>query len=266
MIDCKAAKLLLQNGFYVTDIPILKGHLLEKGFRDFLIQEERYKLDFLQKKYGYAFDGYSFLGQEDSSNQAYNDLVHTFVVSDFHQPDKFPKEFAAFFEQEWDECLGLVSEVEREIIQQLELKGLAELYKEKLGHMVSCNYYPPIKGFESYAVENTRLSAHNDISLFTVFPFGLAAGFEFENAEGEWIQVPPCDTVLIFPDFMLEYWTQGKLKSLNHRVSLPQSRSSDRVSFAFFSLPKPEQSFGLCEGEGACTSEVYFEKYLGQFD
>ena len=47
--------------------------------------------------FGYGFDGYSYAGQTDSTNQAEDDLVSTFVFSNFFPPDRFRPKFAAIF-------------------------------------------------------------------------------------------------------------------------------------------------------------------------
>jgi len=265
MLEKNAAKLLLKNGFYLTHLPVLPVETLEMAFRLFLSKGSEYKQQYLQKEYGYAFDGYSYLGQQDSSNQAYDDLVYTFVLSNFHAADAFPQEFQPFFATLWSKALDVVAGIEQELIAQLGLPRLDTFYNNHLGHMVSCNYYPPTQSFANYAANHTRLSAHNDISLFTIFPFGLAEGFVYEDESGNWISLPACDKVLIFPGYLLEYWTEQNIRALNHQVKLPEHEEQDRTSFAYFSLPRPQQHFRLMHTDQQHTSEQYFEAYLAQF-
>lgn len=266
MLSSNSVNLLIKNGFCVTDLPLLDKQTLFDGFKAFLTKEDNYKKTFLQKAYGYAFDGYSFMGQTDSSNQGYEDYVYTFVLSNFHQPDKFPVEFATFFSQEWQSLLNYIKKIEQEILAQLGYPALTQLYNQDMGHMVSCNYYPPTKALPIRNENDSRLTPHNDISLFTIFPFGLAEGLQFEDTKGNWVSIPACDTILILTGYFLAFWTKGQLKGLNHRVAMPKNSAKARTSFAFFSLPKPNRRFQLLSKKQTFTSDNYFQSYLGQFD
>lgn len=266
MLNSNAVNLLIKNGFCITNIPKLNKQPLYDGFKSFLAKDSNYKKNFLQKKYGYAFDGYSFMGQTDSSNQGYADYVYTFVLSNFHQSNKFPKEFSGFFNTDWQKLLDLIKQIEKDVLTQIEYPELSKLYQEQFGHMISCNYYPPTRQLNLIKSNENRLTAHNDISLFTIFPFGLEEGLQFEDTASNWVHVPACDTILILTGYFLEYWTSGLIKGLNHRVSMPKNRNTERTSFAFFSLPKPNSAFHLLNKKRLHSSKDYFQKYLSQFD
>ena len=136
-------------------------------------------------------------------------------------------------------------------------------YQEHIGHMISCNYYPPTQPLDSSSNDNNRLSEHTDVSLFTIFPFGFDSDFYFQNEKGEWVNIKPTDDIIVFPGYLLECFTQGKWKALNHKVSLPKNRRNERFSFAYFSLPYPKRKFKI--GKKKYSSESYFEQYLNLF-
>ncbi|MFY0650953.1 MAG: 2OG-Fe(II) oxygenase family protein [Cyclobacteriaceae bacterium] len=254
----------VEDGIFKTNIPAFSDQLLKNCFRSFLDQSEAYRKSHLQKNYGYAFDGYSYYGQKDSSNQAYDDLLETFVFSNFFPKEKYPKEFYHFLTTEWQQVLDVVSKTEEKIISAFNTLLLSKIYKS-IGHMVSCNYYPAQKQFNHAAAENTRLSAHPDVSLITIFPFGIDGELEFETADGSWKSLPPFKHVVGFSGYLSELATDGAQKALNHRVRLSSNINKERFSFAFFSLPFPKQNIKL-PSEKILTGKAYFKKYLQLFD
>jgi hypothetical protein len=87
-------KVELKNGYFKSNL-CLKDRLIDTAYKEFISKDFTYKKTYLQKKYNYGFDGYSYLGQKDSSNQYAEDLLHSFVISEFSDPKTFPKEFDA---------------------------------------------------------------------------------------------------------------------------------------------------------------------------
>lgn len=258
-----AANLVFKNGYFQTKSRSFPSERIQNGWINFVQRNREYKSQFMQKKYGYGFDGYSFMGQKDSSNQYATDLLHSFVISDFQNSENFPREFDLFFEKDWQELQDKIRSLELEIITQLDYPGLADFYLQHIGHMISCNYYPSTETVISKALGHVRLSAHTDVSLFTIFPFGFDQDFYFENAKGEWLNIPATTDIVMFPGYLLERFSQGKWKALNHKVALPRSRKKERFSFAYFSLPYPERKFYM--GGERQSSESYFAEYLRLF-
>lgn len=64
----------LKNGYFQTN-QLIEKNPIEKSFIEFIQQDDSYKNKFLQKHYTYGFDGYSYMGQEDSTNQYPHDLL-----------------------------------------------------------------------------------------------------------------------------------------------------------------------------------------------
>lgn len=233
--------------------------MLKSSFEAFLKKPKESKEKFLQTHYNCGFDGYSFMGQRNSLNQYDTDLLHSFVLSEFSKKEQFPVEFQTFLNQEWNELVSKIKTIELELIDQLEIKGLRNFYDSSIGHMVSCNYYPKLNPVHAEAL---RLSKHIDVSLFTVFVFGVSEGFSFQNCKNEKEALYSKDNIVIFPGFLLEVLSKGKYKALEHQVDFLDV-NKERFSFAFFSLPRPNQKLKFQNLE--FTSESYFQKYLALF-
>ncbi|MEM7126488.1 MAG: 2OG-Fe(II) oxygenase family protein [Chloroflexota bacterium] len=273
-------ELLKRDGYLITSIPAFSVAELQESFNRFIQADPLYKERYLQQYFGYGFDGYSYQGQTDSSNQAADDLVSTFVFSNFYEVIRYPVEFQNFLTESWQQIRPLIQSLEISLLEELKLSGLLDFYQQHMGHMVSCNYYPPIENFATAAADNTRLSAHPDVSLFTVFPFGMDGELEAELKDRAgctiWQSIPASRQVVLFPGYLMELWSDGAIKALNHRVKLAQDVTAERFSFAFFSLPFPERRFvlpnrGPASASGSIsdsrftTSEGYFEAYLNLF-
>lgn len=268
MIDTQSADFLKSEGYLVSSCPALDEQELLQCFRAFLQKERSYRHGFLQKQYGYAFDGYSYSGQPDSSHQAEDDLVSTFVLSEFYPVERYPVEFHPFLNGRWKEVLQTVRSLETELLAHLDIPGLLDFYLENAGHMASNNYYAPVSASVRPAEGNTRLSAHPDASLFTVFPFGIDEELELElkdeNGLSVWQSLNASNSILLYPGYLMQMWTHGAIEAKNHRVRLGRNISAERFSFSFFSLPFPLRAFEM-PGRGRMTGETYFEAYDALF-
>lgn len=246
-------------GVVDTAIPKCSDFTLKQAFKSFLSQPETYRKQFLQDRYNYAFDGYSYLGQKDSTNQYDTDLLHSFVLSEFSKVNSFPKEMHPFLDKQWVDLIVKVRSIERDIIKTLNLPGLEEFYNNTIGHMVSCNFYPKIN--YNQQTQQLRLSKHKDVSLFTVFVFGSKAGFSFQDNNKN-KKLKETDNIVVFPGYLLEYLSQGKYNALEHQVDFTEI-DKERYSFAFFSIPKPFQN--IVFNQQKFSSESYYKDYLSLF-
>ncbi|WP_298763848.1 2OG-Fe(II) oxygenase family protein [uncultured Polaribacter sp.] len=237
---------------------------IRKALASFVQKDRVYKNNYLQANYKKAFDGYSFIGQKDSLNQYDTDMLHSFVLSDFQEVEHFPKEFHPFLKNEWKPLIKRIKALELASIKKLNNSILEQLYKDDvIGYMMSCNYYPKPLKYSAFAKNNTRLSAHKDVSLFTTFPFGIANGLSFFNEEKNRVAVGEKNTIIQFSGYFLEFVSQHKIKALEHQVNLPKDLNTERYSFAIFSIPKPNISFWL--GNKKIESNNYYKKYLSLF-
>ncbi|CAF1074999.1 unnamed protein product [Didymodactylos carnosus] len=85
-----------------------------------------------------------------------------------------------------------------------------------------------------------RAGMHSDYGSFTlVFQRENESGLQvFDHLQNEWYNVEPCeDMCVVNTGDMLEYWTNGFVKSTIHRVMpLINNQEKDRYSIAFFSI------------------------------
>ena len=249
----------------LTDIPVLPVAPILRATAGFMQSTTNSRRGYLQKRYGFGFDGYSHCGQEDSTHQAPDDLLHTFVFSDAYSAEHYPRAFQPYIRELWPALTRQLRTLEATMLGALPV-DLTQWYQQSVGHMMSANYYPPQQHFNAVAAGNTRLSAHPDVSLFTVFPFGLDSAFEYEDTRGQWHPAPVTDTMIAFPGYLLEWISGGRIKALNHRVRLDADRARERYSFAVFSIPMPGATVSrvpLAPGESPLhlTTQAYFQQY-----
>lgn len=263
---------MLSNPFadgpvYLDTSPLSLGQL-PANLKSFVQQSLSYRSNYLQSKFNVAFDGYSFDGQTDSINQGPDDPLHSFVLSDFSELQRFPDQFQSFLQHAWPQIKQWVARYERDLLTQIDQQATGEhqllaQYDQQFGHMLSANYYPAQATRQQPAPKH-RLSEHPDVSLMTVFPFGVDACFEYQHpATGQWQTVEP-NKPFVFAGHLLEYLTDGHIKPLNHRVRYA-STDSERFSFALFSLPYPTVTMTSRLGT-AITAQAYFKAHLSLWD
>ncbi|MCB1705970.1 MAG: hypothetical protein KDI17_13980 [Halioglobus sp.] len=261
---------VLDGGLILTDIPLWPATPMLAATREFMQSAMSSRCRYLQKCYGLAFDGYSHCGQVDSTHQAPGDLLHTFVYSDIYPPERYPPPFQPCLRQQWPALTRQLQTLEVSLLAAYR-EDLRPWYQQSVGHMMSANYYPPQRQFSAAAAGNTRLSAHPDVSLFTVFPFGLDSAFEYEDALGQWHPAPAADTMVAFPGYLLEWLSGGRIKALNHRVRLDADAARERYSFAVFSIPMPGTTVSRAsptpgQPRQQLTAQGYFEHYGSLWD
>lgn len=115
-------------------------------------------------------------------------------------------------------------------------------------------FYPNISKVPTYEHEkDVRAGAHSDYGSITLlFQRPGQPGLEILTAEGNWVAVPiyppgqddarPFPPILINIGDLLNYWTDGLLKSTVHRVIFPPTERTkldpqDRQSIAYFCQP-----------------------------
>tara|TARA_R110002073_G_scaffold307734_1_gene477485 strand:+ start:10516 stop:11385 length:870 start_codon:yes stop_codon:yes gene_type:complete len=272
--DCRDALFVtardIDPALILTDIPVLPVAPILQATEGFMQSTMCCRRGYLQKRYGFGFDGYSHCGQADSTHQAPDDLLHTFVFSDAYCPEQYPQAFQPYIRESWPTLTRQLRRLETAMLDALPV-DLTHWYQQSVGHMMSANYYPPQQHFNAVAAGNTRLSAHPDVSLFTVFPFGLDSAFEYEDRHGQWHPAPETDTMIAFPGYLLEWMSDGRIKALNHRVRLDADPARKRYSFAVFSIPMPDATVSrvpLAPGESPLhlTAQAYFEQYGSLWD
>lgn len=259
----------LEDGLVVTSVPALAPGELPARLRSFVQASAAHRRKYLQERFGYAFDGYSYMGQADSRNQGAEDMLHSFVFSDFYPAHRYPRELRPYIDGAWPPLKRFVRSIEARLLAALGLDHVVEQHRA-MGHMMSANYYPPVEeDGDDVNSADLRLTEHPDASLVTVFPFGLEDDFEYLDAQGRWRTAPATRTVAAFPGHLLEWMSGGRVKAVNHRVRLSDCRHSERFSFALFSLPFPEATLRREHGRSGRSSmraEDYLRWHLSLWD
>lgn len=251
------------GGLITTNIPAAKDTVLRTALQGFLALPLPERMQYSQQQLGMAFDGYSYMGQADSINQYDTDLLHSFVLSNISSGKTFPHTFQEYLKNAFQEQLGYIRALEKEVLNWLGFSELEGFYEDHIKHMVSCNFYPELGSAHQKTKALDRLSFHTDVSLFSVFLFGLESGFAYEKSSGEKVILNAMAEVVLFPGHFMELVTNGRIKALNHGVVLPENTREERFSFAFFSIPRPNASLQLGSFNG--TGQTYYEHYLNQF-
>lgn len=98
------------------------------------------------------------------------------------------------------------------------------------GYFRVVNYSPP-KDVEEREVEG--LGMHTDMSCITIVYQDEIGGLQMRSKEGEWLDIPPCEDLLVVNiGDLMQAWSNGRLRSSEHRVVL--KRLVNRLSLAFF--------------------------------
>ncbi|KAG8476797.1 hypothetical protein CXB51_030701 [Gossypium anomalum] len=98
------------------------------------------------------------------------------------------------------------------------------------GYMRIVNYTPP-SNVEENQVEG--LGMHTDMSCITIVFQDELGGLQMRSKDGKWLNIHPCKNSLVVNiGDLMQAWSNGRLRSSEHRVVLRRSRN--RFSLAFF--------------------------------
>ncbi|XVF13117.1 hypothetical protein REPUB_Repub08aG0180500 [Reevesia pubescens] len=124
-------------------------------------------------------------------------------------------------------------------ITEVVLKCLGDGYERKFyesefgnchGYMRIVNYTPP-DDVEEREVEG--LGMHTDMSCITIVYQDELGGLQMRSKDGKWMDIRPCEKSLVVNiGDLMQAWSNGRLRSSEHRVVLKQFRN--RFSLAFF--------------------------------
>ncbi|XP_073111263.1 gibberellin 20-oxidase-like protein [Elaeis guineensis] len=124
-------------------------------------------------------------------------------------------------------------------IMMMVLKCLGEGFETKYngsefsachGYLRINNYTPPL---ESSLEEVEGLGMHTDMSCITILYQDEIGGLQVRSKEGEWMDIMPREgTLVVNIGDLLQAWSNGRLRSSEHRVILKQP--VNRFSLAFF--------------------------------
>ncbi|CAN0902316.1 Gibberellin 20-oxidase-like protein [Linum grandiflorum] len=113
--------------------------------------------------------------------------------------------------------------------KQLVNKLYISHFKDCHGYLRIINYSPP----NQHQEEVEGLGMHTDMSCVTIVCQDEIGGLQVRTKEGKWMDIEPRpDSLVVNIGDMLEAWSNGELRSSEHRVVL--KRPVERFTLAFF--------------------------------
>ncbi|XP_077223266.1 gibberellin 20-oxidase-like protein [Tasmannia lanceolata] len=116
------------------------------------------------------------------------------------------------------------------MIDGFEKKYFESEFSNCHGYLRIINYTPP-SSVEDGDVEG--LGMHTDMSCITIVNQDHIGGLQVKSKEGNWMDINPLEgTLVVNIGDLLQAWSNGRLRSSEHRVVL--KRPLNRLSLAFF--------------------------------
>lgn len=113
------------------------------------------------------------------------------------------------------------------------------LIDEQSDSVFRLNYYPPCPELQENEINGGNLigfGEHTDPQIITVLRSNNTSGLEIKLSDGSWVSVPPdSDSFFINVGDSLQVMTNGKFKSVKHRVVANSKKS--RMSMIYFGGP-----------------------------
>ena len=138
-----------------------------------------------------------------------------------------------------------MTELSRRVIEVV-LMSLGEDFAKKFydsesgnchGYLRIINYTAPkstVTPLEKEEEEVEGLGMHTDMSCVTIVYQDQMGGLQVRSKQGKWMDINPCDqTLVVNIGDLMQAWSNGKLRSSEHRVVL-RPHVSSRFSLAFF--------------------------------
>jgi isopenicillin N synthase-like dioxygenase len=238
---------LSETGFFILENAPIDQDLVQRAYAvsaEFFALSESVKHSYcLPELHGQR--GFTPFGQEHAKDSPHGDLKEFWHVGNSTlRQNLIPTELPEF------------SRVLNELYGQLEACGqvilgaiadflqepLSAIYQPGGDSILRVIHYPPMSeiGAETAPPLSLRAAAHEDINLITLLPTATASGLEILH-EGRWlaIEAPPGSLIVDSGD-MLQWRTNGRLKSTTHRVVNPDNSRDRRFSMPFFVHPHPK--------------------------
>ncbi|KAB8233740.1 hypothetical protein ETB97_008327 [Aspergillus alliaceus] len=206
--------------------------------------------------------GWSCIGQEKLSviaqGKAVLDLKESFDMGpgdDELYPNIWTDEgdlpgFRAFMEDFYGRCQSLHLQLLSAIARSMQLPDsyFAPLCSQNSSEL-RLNHYPAVSRHD-LTTGTMRISSHTDFGTITLLFQDSVGGLEVEDQTrpGHYMPVAAddCTDIIVNVGDCLQRWTNDRLRSANHRVTLPRGLThgmvDDRYSIAYFGKPSRDVS------------------------
>lgn len=170
--------------------------------------------------------GFTPFGQEHPDAPLTPDMNESLVIGP-HWLDSpawnFPRtaNWLANFSRSFKDCSGEL------------LSGLGLDTRSALWLFAQFNSFPPVCDLPLFGKDKTRVGAHVDPGLLTLFPWGVSDGLQIKNPNGVWQAIPQPrskNAILILPGELMELVSHGQVRAMAHRVRLPEQGDQPRFS------------------------------------
>ncbi|XP_077976654.1 uncharacterized protein LOC120333822 [Styela clava] len=229
----------------ISENDVKKLNKTAKQFFD-LPMEKKKKYDINQECFGYIGIGVeknSALRPADYK-EGFDIPGSAFVPGRTIWPDKEVAEYSYVMKEFGDHCRFLSTQILGAISLGLGLKDKEYLMKchsrmndERNLTTLRTHYYPRIPDKCSFEPGQVRLGEHTDFGSFTILFQDKVGGLQVKASNGEYVDATPIPgTALVNIGDALQFWTQGRLKSTEHRILMPKTAEEnvERRSIAYF--------------------------------
>ncbi|XP_074614204.1 uncharacterized protein LOC141873966 isoform X1 [Acropora palmata] len=215
------------------------------------------------KKVGTSPDGWDACERESTNPERPGDLKESFDVGaindeNFRWPDaevpNFQRNVRTVYQCLKDLSIKVLSCMA--IGLQMEPNAFEYAYQNMGtslgGTQLRYNYYPVIKDITKVKPGQIRCGEHTDYGGITLLIQDDVGGLEVTNVAGKFISATPMrGTVLVNIADLMQRWTADKLKSVVHRVLIPEieiKRCVPRRSLVFFVDPDSDALITCMDG------------------
>ncbi|GJM89733.1 hypothetical protein PR202_ga05949 [Eleusine coracana subsp. coracana] len=175
------------------------------------------------------------------------------------------EEYTAAVREVGGRVLELVAEglglVDRDVLRRMVIGS------EGSDEMLRVNHYPPCPVLAPGDCGVTGFGEHTDPQIISVLRSNCAAGLQIKLRDGRWAPVPP-DPRCFFINVgdSLQVLTNGRCRSVKHRVVAPPEGMQSRLSFIYFCGPASSQRIAplpevMREGEQSLYREFTWGEY-----
>jgi isopenicillin N synthase-like dioxygenase len=124
------------------------------------------------------------------------------------------------------------------------------------------NHYPPQENPEQ--IDNIGVIPHTDSGAFTILWQDDNGGLEVRSKSREWVGAPPLkDSFVINIGDILQYWSNGRYASTQHRVI--NRNGIDRYSIPYFVNPGADTVISALDGGNSFTAFNYGDYQMGKW-
>ncbi|CAH1773303.1 unnamed protein product [Owenia fusiformis] len=127
------------------------------------------------------------------------------------------------------------------------------------------NYFPLPKGY-TIQPDQTRCGQHSDYGSLTLVFQDNIGGLEVMNRDGDFVPATPIPgTIVVNLGDMMQRWTDDKLKSTIHRVTVPNDTThavKGRQSMVFFNCPDSDGMIQSMDPNGGKYKPILCNDYF----